>query len=123
MRMFAIASASTLGLALSGCAAFESGITSLSNTINQPNVQQALATVKIVSTALVCDVSTGSALAKSIATAAGSHTGVVNEVDVVSTSVCKALQGSLVPNMTEANVPAVSAVSVPVAGRYRVIAR
>ncbi len=96
--------------ALAGCASLESGITSLSNTIEQPNVQAALATVKTVGTALVCDVAAGSTLAKSIETAAGAHTGPASQIAVASTTVCAALQGAIVSGVTVTNVPAVTAV-------------
>ena len=124
MRIFpAIASLCVIGLSFAGCSTIESDITSAANTIEQPQVQAALATVKTVSTALVCDVASGSALAKSVATAAGAHTGTVNEVDVISTAVCTALDGAVVAGVTEKNVPAVAVVSVPLAGKYKVIAK
>jgi predicted nicotinamide N-methyase len=96
---------------LSGCAQIESGFNSAANFIDQPNVQQAVATIKTVSTALVCDVAAGSSLAKSIEAQAGAHQGVTNLIDVSSTAVCAALQGKVVAGVTEANVPAVTAVS------------
>lgn len=91
---------------LSGCASLQSAV----NFIDQPSTQQALATVKTVSTALVCDVAAGSTLAKSIETQAGAHTGTASEIAVASTTVCAALQGSVVSGVTVKNVPAVTAV-------------
>ena len=110
--MKTLLAAAVLSLALSGCSTLESGITSLSNTINQPGVQQAVATIKTVSSALVCDVSAGSALAKSIEAKVGAHQGVTSLIDVGSTAICTALQGRVVSGMTEANVTAVTAVPV-----------
>ena len=97
--------------ALSGCSSIESGFNRAADFIDQPNVQQAVATIRTVSTALVCDVSAGSALAKRIEAQVGAHQGVTNLIDVSSTAVCVALQGSVVRGLTEANVPAVTAIS------------
>lgn len=107
MRFHTIASLCALALGLSGCALFNDA----ANFIDQPNVQEAVATIKTVSTALVCDVSVGSSLAKSIEVQAGAHQGVTNLIDVSSTAVCGALKGSIVPGLKEANVQAVTAVA------------
>ena len=96
--------------AIAGCAAFEGSITSLSNTIAQPNVQAALAKVETVSKAIPCDIAAGSSLAKQIESTVKAHTGVANQIDVVSSAVCIGLQGTVVPNTVETNVPAVTAV-------------
>ena len=101
-----IGAACIAALALSGCSSLQSAV----NFIDQPSTQQALATVKTVSSALVCDVAAGSTLAKSVETAAGAHTGTASEIAVASTTVCAALNGT-VTGATVKNVPAVTAVS------------
>ena len=92
----------------SGCSTLQKGV----DFLNQPDTRQAVATLKTVATALVCNVSSGSALAlaveKQIANTAGAQatTGIVY---TTSSLVCGKLSGQVVGSA--ANVVAVSAVA------------
>lgn len=92
--------------------------TSIRDWFASPATTQAVknieATVETVSEAIVCDIAAGAALAASImdqVSVGNSTKGTTQEIYVISSSVCKALEGVVVPNVTAQNVPAVTAVS------------
>ena len=97
----------TLALTAAGCAQ----LSAARDFINQPATQEAFATIGRVSTAIVCDIRAGSELAKSVEGQVGAHQGITGQVDVVSSAVCKALQGRVVTGATDQNAAAVVAVT------------
>lgn len=109
-------------VSLAGCAAIQQDATSFENFVNSPSTQETVATLKVVSTALVCDVASGSALAKTIEASVNAHQGVTSLIAVSSATVCAALQGTLT-GATVANTNAVISVATPAsamaAARYR----
>jgi hypothetical protein len=104
MKRIALAAAAALSLA--GCAQLDAAV----DWINQPKVQTAVATIKTVATALVCDVSSASQLALQVEQAAAQKGAmpITNQVYVASNLVCQRLSGAVVGQVS--NVPAVTAV-------------
>lgn len=93
-------------IALSGCAQLNSAV----DWLDQPKVQTAVATIRTVSTAIVCDISSGSQLALAIEQQAAAKKAIATTslVYTASTLVCQKLSGAAVG--TANNVPAVTAV-------------